>query len=368
MNLTPENKPLVALGAAVLLIGGGLGYWFYGNYSSYNEAQQGFDRARAQVNQLESKPLYPNDENVELQRRDVEEFRSAVQALQAGLLEFQPPRRTPTATEFLGRLTGRITSFKDDARAAGVAVPDDFTFDMQAYTTRPPTETIVAEVDWQLDALIHLSELLVSSGVDQITHFKRTPMKAEGGQDDAGETLAYDVYPVEVRFVATQDVFKQVLNSLSHPQSSSYYLLPRVVRIENETVVGPPTGDAITPVPITPDGAAVAPSPQLPDFDFEDAEMEEAQEPGDEDQDAVEEVGGVIEIPVETDSVDAGDDGFNFFESEFFGSAPQPTGFIDARIILGQEKLRIFLRVDLLDFKAPSTGEPPSGEPSVETP
>lgn len=381
MNWIQDNKGLAALLAVILVASGGLGYWLYSNYSAYSESQQAYDQLSNEVTRLKSRPLYPDQDNLELQAAAADEYRAAVSRLRASLLEFQPPRRTPTATEFQARLNERITTFTASARSAGIELPSQFAFDMERYTAVLPAEGVVAEVDWQLDALIHLAELLVASGVAEITEFTRSPMPVEDGgamdqTDEETDPEPYRIYPVELRFTANQDAFKSVLNGLSQPHSSSYYILPRLVRIENESTVGPPTGDPIVPTPILPDGeqpdgfefpAFGTPSPPPPGGDEppaggdepaagdDDTEAPPAPAP---DDDAGESDPSLLEpgdeVPMEELEFDPTQFEGGFEDPEFAALAgTQPAGYIDARIILGQEKLRVYLRADLLDFTMP---------------
>lgn len=360
MNWIQDNKALATLFAVITVVAGGLGFWLYGNYSDYSATQQAFDRARSQVKQLESQPLYPDDENVEAQRQEVDKYKEEVRALWSDLLNYQPPRRTPTANEFQARLNRSISQLKEGAEKSGTGLPEDFAFGMLRYTAALPSEAIAPEVDWQLDALIALTALIVDSGVGEVTEFSRTPMKAENPQGDptdgATEPEAYTIYPVEVRLVASQDAFQNLLNALSQPGSSSHYLIPRLVRIENESAVGPPKGETITPTPVNP-GAAPGPAGDAPgaefdfDFDFDEPELE----PG---EDVEPEPDG--EIPDEESEVTEGSEdpvGEGPDEPDFFSSEGASDGMIDTRIILGQEKLKVYLRVDLLDFNRPSEVE-----------
>ncbi len=376
MNWIHDNKGLAALLAVILVAGGGLGFWLYGNYSAYSASQQTFDQLRNEVTRLKSRPLYPDQENLDLQAAAAEDYRNAVARLRQSLLEFQPPRRTPTATEFQARLNERITTFTGSARGAGTELPGQFAFDMERYTAVLPSETVVAEVDWQLDALIHLAELLVASGVDEITQFSRTPMPVEDGQQPEAngetDTEPYRIYPIELRFTARQDSFQQVINGLSQPHSSSYYILPRLIRIENESTVGPATGDPIVPTPITPEGGEQegfefpsfgTPSPPPPGDEMlpPAIEVPDGEQPADQAPDNGEEFDPSqlepepgAEEPMEVLELDPTQFEGGFQDPEFAAMmGMQATGYIDARIILGQERLRIYLRADLLVFIAP---------------
>jgi len=330
MNWIQDNKFLTGWLAVTLLGILGLGFLLLQARGQYNTAYAQFDSGRKQVLGLESKPLYPSAENVELKGEVIDEYEAAVNDLHTQLAQFQRPLRPVEQTAFQAKLKNRIQQLSREAAKKSVKLPEDFAFGMLRYVnTLPPIEACPM-LDYQLDSIFSLTSSLVSHQVDSIESIERKLIPGEKGAPEksapeppkrgakAAPEPVLERFPVEIVCATGPEPLRLFLNDVSNPSPGSPFHIVRMMRVANEQQLGPPKVSSNST--IVPD---FVPEPDLEVTSPDDAAVAQGEE-------------------------DAESIGFEGEDLDFEGSSAVDP--IDARFILGEEKVEVYMKIELLRF------------------
>ncbi|MFV1993829.1 MAG: Amuc_1100 family pilus-like protein [Verrucomicrobiales bacterium] len=301
MNWFQENKFLAGFLAVLIAALAGAGFYFSIGLSHHRTADTGYVAAKGKLLALKRRPLYPNQENVDLIKESVQGYKASVHALQEGLLKFQKPIPEGIKnTTFQQTLNERVGRVQTAAAAKNVTLPGDFYMGMGEYRARPPYKDGVGHLSYQLDAIEHLMSMLIRSEVpvDKLVDFRREPMAIESeGYEAPQEAPVLEKYPMELVASGSHESIRSFFNLLSNDKEFFYII--RFMRVENSAKDGPAQGSGSDP------GAAGG-LPGIENFDFLDA-----------------------------DGNEAGD------------AAP----VYDAKIVLGMEQIQVYMVIDLVRFK-----------------
>ncbi|HSI63334.1 MAG TPA: Amuc_1100 family pilus-like protein [Candidatus Saccharimonadia bacterium] len=336
MNWVQENKSLA--GILGVMIAGilGLGAWLYLSYAGYAESMDKWKQNDSSISTLKSKKVYPNKENAEAREAEVGDYGNKVDLLRSALLseKVQQPIKPMSQTEFQAKLKERATAIVQMAKAADITLPADFALGFSDYTNNVPRSAeVAAELGVHLDVMERLVTTLIQSGVKSVEFFERSklphedrpvepkkpvvvdkkPKKEPKGKKGAKrQTLTeeqaaepvLDRYPVKVIVTTDQTPFQNIINTLCDPVKMPHFLVVRLVRVENERQDGPSR-----------DEIARKKSP---------------------------------EVSLEQPTDPAAPSG---------GAAAAPKVAPDAVTIIGEEKLKVYLEVDYVRFRAPISAE-----------
>lgn len=330
MDWIRENKKLATLMGVFLVAAAGLGFLLVTSYSAYAESRQRFDTANGSLASMKSADLYPSTENLDKKKALVDEYEQKVTTLSKVLLSLQPKVESLTETDFQAKLKAKIAEIRTKAGKA-TQLPGDFALGFPEYTASlPKSASIATELSDYLDASEAVVTTLIQAGVDSVETFDRTQLASEKGETTTPSVAANPGARSGPAMPATKEVAKlverrtltinmttdqgslqSVLNQLASPSKMPHFTAVRLLRIENEKAEGPlratvaqdlsrnrapQTEEGFDQVMVTPDGEAkaVATGPE------------------------------VI-------------------------SAPKPANK-DAVGVLGQEKLKAYLEIDLIKF------------------
>lgn len=217
--------------------------------SQFRELKLQYKNTSQQIQLLESQKPYPNEENLSAKKDMIEEYSEQVTRLHQELLSFQKPLTSPASTEFQQRLKSRIQELKAAALESDVKLPASFSLGLSRYTGTLPAGDATGPLHQQMEFLYHLAALLIESGVDSIESFSRSSLPVEG-QADASESSSQSATDMversisEIVFRADQPALVSVLNALSNHNGesipTSFFPVLRLVRVENESLEGPP--------------------------------------------------------------------------------------------------------------------------------
>jgi hypothetical protein len=177
-----------------------------------------------------------------------------------------------------------------------VAIPGDFNLGFQKYVAElPKSNDVATQLSTYLDAVDGLVRLMIDSGVISIDILERSDLasesdappapkpqpkasgkkaKAAGRGPVATAPKITEARQVRVYLTTDQAALQMVLSKLASPGETKaagipYFPIVRLVRIENERKDGPPmvAGEAApTPPPVpAPEGAPAAAQPAAPD-------------------------------------------------------------------------------------------------------
>lgn len=348
MNWVKENKSLAGILGIMIAGALGLGAWLYLSYADYAASTEKWSSNDGTIAGLKGKKVFPDKKNAEAREAEVGEYAEKVDLLRTALLSegVQRPIKPMSQTEFQAKLKDRVTAVVQMAKSAGIALPNDFALGFSEYTSNVPrTAEVAAELGVHLDVMERLVATLIKEGVRSIDTFDReklpheerekpapkpvaapkktTPKTAKGAkrpaitEAEAAEPVL-DRYPVKLTFTTDQRPFRQVLNILCDPNQTPHFLVVRMVRVENERQEGPSRDEVARKK-----GPASAPDS-----------------------------GGDPESPAPAASP---------------GGAAAAKVQPDAVTIIGEEKLKVYLEVDYIRFRAPASAEAAETESTAST-
>lgn len=312
---------LIVFGVFAALLIGASGLFAFSKYKEYSDADSSWNTKVGTIESLEARVPYPNDENEEAIKKQVVEYDGAVKGLFESLNTFQKPLRTELkSTEFQQLVKTRVEAFRPFAQAGGMAVEtvEEFQLGFERYSSNLPPPTMVAILDYELDAIDNMLRELVTAGVSSMGTFERDliPGEAAGSEPDI-EGVVVHKYPVRLRFVAPHDSFQSFVNRIAN--DDNYFYIVRVLKVKNQVTDGAPK---LT----SEDGSAFPVFEDLSTKQVAGYEM-------------------LLEWGYGTDSEEAVEE-----KAKDAGFTPASK---DARVIMGQEQLEVFMIIDIARFVNP---------------
>lgn len=334
MSWITENKTPAAIIGVSAAGAIGLGVLLFSAYSSYDESLQSFNNLNRSLAGLKGGPLAPTPENLAAKNALVTEYTTAVGRLSLVLNKLQKPETpiTDTAdTEFQSKLKTKIADIRKMAVQKGAQLPAEFNLAFDKYTTElPKSKAVAAQLSTYLDAVDEVVKLLLNSGILRMETLERTELELE--KDGAAAPKAQpkaqpkalskgparpavqappkvtERWQVRTVIATDQAALQVLMSKLASPSETldiPYFPIVRLMRIENERKDGPTTAQAAVPNPGAPPTPPTNPTPPAPS------------------------------------GADAG--------AADVIEAAKPAGR-DSVVILGNEKLRVFLEIDLVKF------------------
>ncbi len=305
--------------SAVLL--GAAGFYCYKGYSSYQEAGGEFNTRRTALLRLKRSEPYPNEENLGRIEKEVGEYEGEINSLFKILDRFQQPLNgNINDTQFPQILKSKIEAFKALAKKKGITIEEEkeFYMAMDAYRTTLPNPKAVPLLDYQLGAIEYLLNILAEAGVTHLINLDREllPVEmAEGGAKEApvDSSSVAAKYPVSLTFETKHPAFERLVNQITN--DDKYFFILRALRVDNNAKEGATKGEG--------DDANSGPR-------YVNASGEEAPE------DLINKIPQGLEVPAQVAWMR--DNGGYELQSS------------DARILLGDESLRVFMVIDLVRF------------------
>lgn len=338
MDWIRENKTLAGILGVIIAGVLGLGYMLYNAWDAYVVKKDEYLALGARVASIKGMALAPTPENLQQKQAAVDEYGAKVNQLSTALLFLQPTPAPITDADFQKKLRERIKKINEMADALKVRLPPDFGFGFGEYLeVFPKSDAIATELSGYLDGVEAIVKLALASKVVSIDLLDRTKLPAENEgapASAAGKKGAAKAAPkaavaassaisekntVSILATLDQAALQTFMSRLANPadmkseadQAKSYFTSIRLLRVENEARTGPPrSSEQIAPV--QPEAPPAPPAP-----------------PSDPDK-KTEPTGPVLIQP----------------------PAPaQP----DSRPVIGQEKLKVQLEIDLVKFLSPQT-------------
>ncbi|MDF1824483.1 MAG: Amuc_1100 family pilus-like protein [Verrucomicrobiales bacterium] len=311
---------LITFGVIAALVVGGAGFYAFSGYSKYSDAMQGWDDKVGTIESLERKVPYPNKDNSEALEAKVGEYEKSVDALFQSLNSFQRELNTTLlSTEFIQIVKSKVQGFRKYAGENGLEIAEasDFQLGFDLYSNVIPPQELVAILDYELEAIDHLLKSLVDCGVSDLLSFERDRIPGEDGASGDYDSGVVHKYPVRMRFSGGHNAFQDFVNKLANDKEFFYTV--RVLKVRNDETEGPAKLSA----------AAVSRAPR-----FENPTTQEV----------------------------AGNDqlqewGYPDVSASELAEQARAAGFVassqDARVLMGQENLNVFMVVDIVRFVSP---------------
>lgn len=179
MDALKKNK-FLATYVAILVVGLLVfGWLFYSSLGAHSTAKTSFEEEKEALARLKSKPLFPNEANLKARLAQVDEFTTSVDALQQSLMAAQPPLATGTSSaSFQTKLTQIESDLKAQAEYTKLGSGSSSGNFSLGFDENPP-ESAVPDLDFQLDALSTLVRTLITDRVSSIDAITRAKLDVE---------------------------------------------------------------------------------------------------------------------------------------------------------------------------------------------
>jgi hypothetical protein len=234
------------LGGLALLTGlataAGL-YFLSGQNAAFTEQSDAYANNVSTLNNLQSAKPFPDEGNLKAAQEEGKRAAEVFSGLASAVAEQSAPRDNAlTPQQFQDNLSEAASNASEQARAGGVALPEDFYLGFDQYKTQPPTAAAAPALGQQLASISNVVRVVLESRIAEITAINRTPLPEEAeaatedGGTEAGKLPDLLLAPFDLEFVADQANFRQALNSVAKAQPM---VLIRVVSVANSKPVAP---------------------------------------------------------------------------------------------------------------------------------
>jgi hypothetical protein len=347
MDWIRENKTLASIMGVFLALAAALGFLVIKAWSTFGESNDRFVAANNSLATMKSANLYPSPENLEKKKTAVEDYEKKVTTLSKVLLSLQPTADPISETDFQAKLKVKIAELRTLA-GQKTKLPAESSLGFADYTSSLPKSAAIAqELSEYMDAAEAVARVFIDSGVESVDTFERSLLASEKAAETGAKAAppapagkaskgaaGKPVVPAKsvaemlerrtLTFTLTcdQGALQKVLNRLASPSQMPYFAAVRLLRVENEKNEGPLR-------------AAVT------------LELNKAK--------ATEENTAAVEVPQE--QVVIGADGLPVpaaAETAPKDAGPTKPGVKDAVGVMGQEKLKVYLEIDLIKFVDPN--------------
>ncbi len=315
MSWIKENQFTAGLAAVTLLGVAGLYSWGSGNQNKTALARDDYQAAAAEMMRYEGGSLYPSDTNRDLKRKAVADYSEQATQLRDRMVQYGPkPGSAIAANAFGTELQAANTRIRAAFETSQATVPGGFLVGFEAYASGVAQGDATSLMAYQMGAMEWLFVKLAEARPEALINVYRQPLTEEKGApyDYAKNQISRDL-PMEITFSGSARAVREFMSSLV--DSKDYYFIPRVIRVENEKQVGPTRSDAQFKTVST----STAPE------GFDPAAL------------------GAV-----TDLVPAGDPAVVLAAGE---EAVAPESEEILKQVLGDEAVRVFLRIDLRLFR-----------------
>lgn len=322
MSWITENKFVVALGGGTLV--GAILLYVVGSQGAgrYAEAKEAYEAASSEAIGYERAPLYPRPENRDGKRKAIEEYRQSLDALQAEFQRFRPKEiKNISPQEFTSRLLAAEKEVRAALEEAGATVPEVFFLGFERYKTSLASTNTTGLLDYQLSAIKSVMLSLAKAKPTELRNLHRPLLPEEEGQAyTPGAAAVARSFPLELTFTGPENSAREFISSLVAP--TNQFVVIRSLRISNEKKDPPRAADAKFDKPVQ-----AAPSAVSDLFS-----------------------GGFV-LPGEEDADP--EPGAEDVAEEAEAPAPAAKASDSSRIlapVLGDEKVHVFIRLDILQF------------------
>lgn len=320
MDWIKQNKFLSGFLLVLLIAGGVLGFLAFSAMGNYDTAYAEYQTKAQELNALQTQPLYPEEGNVKRLQEEQTKHQAAIDALHKDLAKAQSPAQNLQPEKFTDNLRDAVRRVAAKAAERNVELKEGFYLGFEAYQAVSPKAEAAAPLQRMLEAVEAAVNALLDSKITELTAIKRDNLPEEGipskepeasakkeKDKDKGSDLVRR-HGFEIQFVSSEYPFQSFLNAIV--SSKEHFFIPTSIAILSDMEKGPSKAETAAAVPSPAPVAAVPPPDGAP-------------------------AGGVpapAPIPV-----------------------PVPTTASATKFVVGEEKLKITIRIEIADFAQPTT-------------
>lgn len=263
MDWIRENKSLAAIVGFFLVGALALGYLLFDAWSTYTETKDSYLSLSSQVTGLKGARLAPTEGNLKAKQAQVDEYAANVNNLGGALLILQAPVQPIKDIEFQAKLKTKIAEARKAASAFKMILPQEFAFGFDDYTGGlPKSAAAAAELSSYLDAVDELVKLFMKCGVESLDLLERAKLAVEQEQAAASQqsgaapgmpmvqnaaSAILEKRAISVVLTLDQGALQLLISQLANPSDMPYFLSLRLLRIENQRQEGPLRSDVKLP-------------------------------------------------------------------------------------------------------------------------
>jgi len=243
-------------------------YFASGQHAAFIEQSDAYANNVSTLNNLQSAKPFPDDGNLKAAQEEGKRAAEVFSGLASAVAEQSAPRDNAlTPQQFQDNLSEAASNASEQARAGGIALPEDFYLGFDQYKTQPPTAAAAPALGQQLASISNVVRVVLESRIAEITAINRSPLPeeaeaaAEDGGAEAGKLPDLLLAPFDLEFVADQANFRQALNSVAKAQPM---VLIRVVSVANSKPVAPSKENPLENESEPADSAAPDQPPPIP--------------------------------------------------------------------------------------------------------
>lgn len=244
MDWIKQNKFLSGFLLVLLIVGGGLGFLAFSAKSQYDAVYLDYQAKALELNGLQTQQPYPEEANVKKMQEVQKAHQATIEALHKDLAKAQIPIKPLTPEKFQDNLREAVRRVTARAAERNVTVKEDLYLGFGAYQGVPPKPEAAAPLGRMLEAVELAVNILLDSRITELSDIKRDPLPEEGVSSPASDTTAKQPqrdkdkdkgsslvrrHGFEVQFVSAEAPFRQFLNGLV--TSKQQFFIPASISI-----------------------------------------------------------------------------------------------------------------------------------------
>ena len=316
---------LATFGVISLLLIGGAGFFCLKAKSGYDEAMGSWGDKLTQIESLSKRVPFPSPENTKKLEGNLKTYKADVDALYQNLNQFQTPLNEAIRdTEFQQLVRTKVDALKAVAKESDFLIvgEEDFYLGFDTYKGKIPAPDVVPTLDFELGAIDHLVRAIVESNATSLLSLTRDLIPGEEGasSNKHADGLVHK-YPVRLRFTGSHQSFQTFLNRIANDKK--FFYIVRVMKVTNSSPDPPAKLIAVAGSDVprykNPDTEEVAMIAQLEEAGWPTASESE------------------VTANMKLQGYEPADE--------------------DAKVLMGQESLEVYMIVDVVRFLDPSSKE-----------
>ena len=150
-------------------------YFLWSTKSGYNDARAQFDQNATELNRLQRLTPFPSETNLRKMRTQADDYAGDVNKLKEDLRTRVLPVVPMAPNEFQSRLRQAMTSIGERARANKVKLPDNFFLGFEEFSASLPDTAAAPLLGQQLAQVELLLNMMIDARIDAVTAFRRVP-------------------------------------------------------------------------------------------------------------------------------------------------------------------------------------------------
>jgi hypothetical protein len=256
-----RNNPFIAGLAGVLVAGAAaFGVLIYSAYGKFSAVEVDYAKQAGELKRLQTLSPYPEQANYEKLKQQQDGYISQINGLSESVARMQLPVEPLSPERFQDELKAAVTNVSARARQNGTSLPEKFYLGFENYQALPPKTEAAPLLGRQLRAI----EMVMGAVLDaraSVTAITRQNLPAEQppasastarppanaavkATDDSGKLVSSTSFGIDL--VAEQSQLRSVLNALANEQRQLFVV--RSLRIENQNKKGPSRAEVQAPV------------------------------------------------------------------------------------------------------------------------